>query len=166
MSKTARIIQDRQTTLAKGRKVNRYTDKFREAAIALVENYPAGSLHQRVQIVARQVKMPSKTLRRWMDGLNKEVEPEVKAQVLGDIRDLFEQEMHDILQEMKSARKDASYRDLAIGLGIVFDKLQLLNGKSTANIQQQVAFIRTGLSSIPEHLTPRAIEDNSGDEPL
>jgi hypothetical protein len=36
------------------------------------------------------------------------------------------------------------------------DKLQLLNNEPTENINAQIAFVRTGLSTIPEHLASGA----------
>jgi len=55
-----------------------------------------------------------------------------------DLRRAITDELRGIFEELGNARGDASYRDLATAAGIFFDKLQLLNGDSTANTNQRI----------------------------
>ena len=116
--------------MAKKRKP-RYDDKFRASAVVMLEaaGYPErrGALTQ----VARHLGMHRETLRRWHTAQRNPPPREVVTEKAGDLAALLRQEAEAIFGEMDDARQDAQYRDLAVALGIVIDKLQLLEGKPT-----------------------------------
>lgn len=116
----------------------RWTDDERASAILMLQaaGYPGrnGALTQ----VANNLGIPATTLRRWYLGLNNPPPAESVKKKRLDLRQALKDEIQAALTEMGSARIDASYRDLGTVLGILFDKLQLLNGDSTANTNQRI----------------------------
>lgn len=116
----------------------RWTDEERAAAILLLEaaGYPQrkGALTQ----VADNLKIPATTLRRWHLGISNPPPAETVKRKRIDLRKAIRAEIDAALHEMGMARQDASYRDLGTVMGILFDKLQLLNGDSTANTNQRI----------------------------
>ena len=116
----------------------RYSDDFRAGAVLMVEaeGWPknAGAM----QRVAAHLNINERTLRRWVTGeSNPPPDRNVKVKRL-DLRAAITSELTAIFEELGKARSDASYKDLATAAGIFFDKLQLLNGDSTANTNQRV----------------------------
>ncbi len=116
----------------------RWTDEERATATLMLEaaGYPErkGALTQ----VADNLKIPATTLRRWHLGLSNPPPAETVKKKRIDLRKAIRDEIDAALNEMGMARQDASYRDLVTGVGILFDKLQLLNGDSTANTNQRI----------------------------
>lgn len=116
----------------------RWTDEERASAILMLQaaGYPErkGALTQ----VANNLSIPATTLRRWHLGLSNPPPAETVRRKTLDLRRALRDEINAALTEMGKARIDASYKDLGTVLGILFDKLQLLNGDSTANTNQRV----------------------------
>lgn len=116
----------------------RWTDEERASAVLMLEaaGYPQtkGALTR----VADNLKIPATTLRRWHLGLSNPPPAETVKKKRIDLRKAIRDEIDAALNEMGMARQDASYRDLVTGVGILFDKLQLLNGDSTANTNQRI----------------------------
>ena len=117
----------------------RWTDEERASAVLMLEaaGYPQtkGALTR----VADNLKIPATTLRRWHLGLSNPPPTETVKRKRVDLRTAIRDEMAAALEEMGHARTEASYRDLGTVLGILFDKLQLLNGDSTANTNQRIS---------------------------
>ena len=117
----------------------RWTDEERATAVLMLEaaGYPErkGALTH----VADNLHIPATTLRRWHLGINNPPPAETVKKKRVDLRNALRDEIQAAFQEMGSARADASYRDLGTVLGILFDKLQLLNGDSTANTNQRIS---------------------------
>ena len=88
--------------------------------------------------VAKNVKIPYQTLSRWARGVQNPAPHQVVHEKKVTLIDLLESEIRAIYAEMPNARSDASYRDLGTVNGILHDKLQLLTGGPTANINQQI----------------------------
>lgn len=116
----------------------RWTDNERSDAVLMLEaaGYPKrkGALTE----VADRLKIPATTLRRWHLGLSNPPPAETVKKKRFELRSALRQEIEAIFGEMGHARADASYRDLGTVAGILFDKLQLLNGDSTANTNQRI----------------------------
>lgn len=114
---------------------NRYDDKFRASAVVMLEaaGYPdkKGALEQ----VARNLGMPAPTLHRWIRAKNNPPPFDIVKEKRTELRDLLENELRAIFQEMPEARGDASYKDLGTVAGILFDKKQLIDGKPTEIIE-------------------------------
>lgn len=116
----------------------RYDDKFRANAVVMLEaaGYPnkKGALEQ----VSRHLGIPHPTLHRWIKEKNNPAPSELVQEKRKELRELLEDELRAIFQEMPSARSEAGYRDLGTVAGILFDKKQLIDGKPT-EITQNVS---------------------------
>lgn len=132
----------------------RYDDKFRASAIVMLQaaGWPErdGALSQ----VARHLDVPLTTLHRWASGESNPPPSELVNEKRLELDELLDREIEAALGAMKVARADASYRDLGTVFGILVDKKQLLNDRPTQNVNAQINFVRTGVSTLPEHLTP------------
>jgi len=116
----------------------RYSDDFRAGAVLMVEADGWPKNKGAMQRVAAHLNIKERTLRRWATGeSNPPPDRNVKVKRL-DLRAAITSELTAIFEELGKARSDASYKDLATAAGIFFDKLQLLNGDSTANTNQRV----------------------------
>ena len=109
-----------------------YTDKFKAGAIAMLESegYPTDAYA--LERVAQQVKVPTRTLRRWYKGETGAPTDEIVQETKKALSDLIETEIRAALGELPNARPDASYRDIVTGIGILVDKKQLLDGGATS----------------------------------
>ena len=116
----------------------RYTDKFRAAAVVMLEaeGYPAreGALAR----VSEHLSVPRSTLRGWFYAEHNPPPAEVRHEKRLELRDLLENELRDAIKAMANARLEASYRDLGTVAAIFTDKLQLLDGKPTERNAIQV----------------------------
>jgi transposase-like protein len=112
-------------------KRRRYTDEERATAILFLESegYPEqiGALTR----VARRLQIPHQTLSKWARGVQNPPPPQMAQEKRRDLIDLLRDEAYAIVGEMGTTREDADYRTLGTVLGIVIDKLQLLEGKPT-----------------------------------
>lgn len=109
----------------------RYDDKFRASAVVMLEaeGYPdkKGALEK----VSKHLGVAKSTLHGWARAEQNPPPSELRTEKRGDLAALIEDEIHNVLSAMPGAIPDASYRDLATGLGILVDKKQLLDGKAT-----------------------------------
>jgi len=109
----------------------RYDDDFRAAAVLMLEaaGYPGreGALSH----VAGHLSVPHSTLSRWFRSVQNPPPPNL---VLKKRLNLVE-ELTDLLGlsigAAKGAVNEAGYRELATGIGILVDKIQLLTGQPT-----------------------------------
>ena len=116
------------------KKRKRYDDKFRANAVLLLEaaGYPdtKGALTR----VSDNVGVPLATLHRWFRAKNNPPPSELVNEKRPELIDLIRSEIYGVLETMPEERKEADYRTLVTGLGILVDKLQLLEGKATERI--------------------------------
>ena len=112
-----------------------YDDKFRASAVVMLEaaGYPEtkGALMR----VAAELKVPAMTLSRWFRGSNNPPPNELVTEKGIDLKAALWGEIGAILGDMPIAREFAEYRDLGTVLGILFDKLQLLENKPTGIVE-------------------------------
>lgn len=116
----------------------RYDDDFRAGAVLMVEaeGYPQNK--GAIARVAAHLHLHERTLRRWVKGDSNPPPGNIVHIKKLDMRAALQSEIQSILAEMTKARGDASYRDLGTVLGIIFDKLQLLNGEPTESTNQRI----------------------------
>lgn len=109
----------------------RYTDEFRANSVIMLEmsGYPdkPGALME----TAKYLKIPHATLSRWYNGKRNPPPSEMVQIKKETIVDLLKSEIGAALKEMINARQDADYKELATAIGIMIDKMQLLDGKPT-----------------------------------
>lgn len=140
----------------------RYDDKTRAASVAFMIGLGYPDNKGAIEETAKHTGIPKSTLRGWADGTSNPPPEEVVGEQKLELSVAIRSEISALLKEMQRARETASYRDLGIVFGVLVDKLQLLNDEPTENINAQISFIRSGLSTLPESTTPSAIADTSG----
>lgn len=109
----------------------RYTDEYRASAVAMLQaqGYPdkPGALME----VANYLHIHYSVISRWYRAVQNPP-PRKLAQIKKEqLIKLIKQEIHAALREMDNARQDADYRALATAVGILTDKMQLLEGEPT-----------------------------------
>lgn len=117
----------------------RYTDEFRAGVILMLQaaGYPdkPGSLPQ----VARHVDVPANTIQRWIDKKNNPPPPQLvverKRELIEDLRKLLNLHIDTAVDTVEHAK----HSEVMTGLGILFDKIQLLNDKPTGIVRLQRA---------------------------
>lgn len=113
----------------------RYDDEFRAMAIVMLEadGYPEskGALVR----TAKTLKIPHPTLSRWYRQKSNPPPNKLVQIKKEQIIDLLKGEIHAALHEMVNARPDADYKELATTIGILVDKLQLLEGEPTSRTE-------------------------------
>lgn len=113
----------------------RYTDEFRAHAVILLEmeGYPEqkGALTR----VSNQLQVSRANLHRWFR--HKSNPPPVKIVNITkeQIEDLLEKRIFSALNQMEDAELDADFKELAVGIAVMIDKLQLLRGLATERIE-------------------------------
>jgi len=131
----------------------KYTDEFRANCVLMLEaagyrDYPTAAARR----VSKSQRVPTSTLRSWWNRLHESAQKQpnhgsVPAKVYTEkknsLRDMLRAEIDSILSDMPNARLDADYRDMAWALGVLFDKMQLLDNKPTAIVKLRQA-VETG----------------------
>lgn len=119
-------------------KRRRYTDEERASLMAMLqsEGYP-GTLGA-LQKVATYAQVSPDILRRWWNGTQNPPPDNLVGHKKIDLAAAITDELSAIFSEMKTKRSEADYRALGTVAGILFDKKQLLEGKSTQNINIDV----------------------------
>lgn len=72
-----------------------------------------------------------KTVKKWY----KQVDIELLEFEIMKLKELLDKELTQVFTEMETKRKDSSYRDLTVALGIISDKLILLEGGATSRTE-------------------------------
>lgn len=108
-----------------------YSDAFRATAIAALvsEGWPENEYA--MERVAQAIDVPGRTLRRWANGESHPPPDDLVTEKKADMGVLIETEIYAILELMPEKRTRASYSQLAIVLGTLFDKLRLLRNLPT-----------------------------------
>lgn len=113
----------------------RYTDEFRAQAVLMLE--AAGWPEKRGVMVktARQLGIKHQTLSNWARRRQNPPPQKLLPKKAFDMMQAIRQEIQAILEEFPHARPDADYKELATAMGILVDKLQLLEGKATERVE-------------------------------
>lgn len=121
---------------SKGKPQPDYDDAFKARAVARLyaEGYPkfGGALRK----VSKDLGIPHQTLSRWAKGVGTVVDSKLVAQSVTSMEVMIEKHLEDILAEMNLKVGGAHFRELAIGFGVLFDKLQLLRGAPTSRTER------------------------------
>lgn len=116
-------------------KRRRYSDEERATLVAMLisEGYPdkKGAL----QKVAEYAKVPHPTLHRWFKEKQNPPPSELVREKAFDLRKALQEELEAIFSVLPDARAEAEYKDLTRALGIITDKIFLLDGKATQRIE-------------------------------
>src|SRR5688572_29176111 len=113
----------------------RYTDEERASLIVMLQaaGYPdkIGALKE----VSDYSGVNVRVLRRWWLGTQNPPPDKLVRHKKLDMKKAIDDELSSIFTAMKTARADATYRDLGVVAGIMMDKQQLLNDKPTERIE-------------------------------
>lgn len=122
--------------MAKRRK---YNDQFR--AMAVLELITAGypNTEGALAKVAAHLDLAPITLSRWARGVSNPPPTKVVIEKAADLTDIVETIFHGFAHEIleriaEGSLSDESLAPILTGFGIAFDKLRLLNGQSTGNL--------------------------------
>lgn len=110
----------------------RYDDKFRASAVLMLEAQGYPTKEGAITSVSKHLGVPMATLHRWYHGKQNPPPSDLVSEKRIDFTEAIKKELTGILGDMPNARQDAGYKDLATALGILVDKLQLLENKPTA----------------------------------
>lgn len=116
-----------------------YDDEFRASAVLMLQaaGYPErlGAMLQ----VAMALNVPTRTLRRWYCGEQNPPPSKMLRTVTVDFRKVLRAEIEVVLGAMPETYEQASCRDLGIALGMLVEKLWLLDNNSTDQQQFEIA---------------------------
>lgn len=154
------MLYDKQER--KGMSMSRqYTKEERAAAVAFAfeaEGYPEqrGALKK----TAKRLGVSKKSLELWQRDAEA-CPPDLVEQSRRSIRELIEDELVSILQEMGSKKEKASFGQLATAFGILYDKRHIERGGSDKRVDVNVTVndARSKLESLiieghAEEITP------------
>lgn len=105
--------------------------------------------------VSRETGVPARTLSRWFNGEQNPPPDRMVNNKRFDVVQALKDEVASALNEMNTARSEASYRDLGVVVGILLDKQLLLEGKPTQRIEN----IATLLDELPEDEYAAIVEE-------
>jgi len=124
-------------------KRKRYTDDFRASAVLMLEaaGYTGGedSREGSLMAVSKKLKVSHVTLRRWFHRTNNPPPSYLVQEKKLDLKKELTELLGLHIKAAKTAVDDAGLGDIDRGIGILFDKLQLLDNKPTAILELQNA---------------------------
>ena len=126
------------------RKASTFTDEERADAVALYLMRGGPKQKGALTKTANYLNIWPNTLRRWENGESNPPPNKIVNRKKGDISETIESMLWDILAEMGLSVSEATFQQLATAFGILFDKLQLLRGGPTENINPRVLVLDFG----------------------
>ena len=126
------------------RRASAFTDVERADAIALY--YLRGGPNRKGALTetANHLNIWPNTLRRWETGESNPPPNNIVTEKKGELSSAIKDMLWTILAEMGLTVSDATFQQLATAFGILFDKVQLLEGGPTENINQRVMVLNFG----------------------
>lgn len=140
----------------------RYDDKFRASAIVMLQAAGWPNQEGALTRTAQHLRIPLTTLRRWASGQQNPPPADLVSEKKAELSDLLDKEIEAALNEMNSARSEASYRDLGTVIGILIDKKQLISGQPTENNRQRIII---EYQDVEIDATPPPLSAANGREP-
>lgn len=130
-----------------------YTEEEKAAALAALDANGGNLLR-----TARELNIPESTLRQWRngEGINQSVS-KLREQKSAELAAKMGEIIGQILDVLPGKLEKASARDLAVSLGILIDKKQLLEGQPTQITQDRDA-IKAAVQALVERIFQRAVE--------
>lgn len=132
----------------------RYDDEFRASAVLMLEAAGYPDREGALTAVAKKLGTPHNTIRNWFHAVHNpapaKIRHEKKFNLITELTELLG--LH--IQEAKMAVTESGLGDLDRGIGILIDKLQLLQGKPTwiGEIKDLVDSGRMTMAEIREEL--------------
>lgn len=115
-----------------------YTDEFRASAVLMLEAAGYPEKEGALTAVSKHLKMHSTTLRRWYTAESNPPPGKIVAKKKTDLLESLTDLLNVHIATAHQTILDANHGDVTRGIGILFDKIQLLQGGATENINNQV----------------------------
>jgi hypothetical protein len=125
---------------------HRYTDQQRADLVVMLQSEGYPDKKGALQKVSNYSNVPMATLHRWFHEKQNPPPSKLVSEKAFDLKEALQTELQAILEAMPDARSEAPYADLSRALGIVADKLLLLQNKPT----ERIAVEHSGQISIDE----------------
>ena len=124
--------------MGRKRKWTQYSDEDKASAVLMLEvsGYPdkPGSMAK----VVRELGVPESTLRDWAKNQHGAPPANVRANKKGELIGLLKDAATDLVKHLIEIASTGDVRETATALGIIIDKLQILSGEPTENINQRI----------------------------
>lgn len=101
--------------------------------------------------VSNQQNVPAPTLHRWYHSKNNPAPNELVKRNEEELATLYRTEIDKIFEHIDSAREFADYRALVTAIGILTDKVMLLEGKATSRIEVDIKIVGKLVSILQVH---------------
>lgn len=139
-----------------------YSDALKAEALILLQStgYPhtAGGL----EMTAKQVGVHPDTLKNWHGGkhIDERAVQEISAYKRDEVVSKLGRLQHILIDELEKRVIDGggTAKDVAVALGIVSDKIQLLRGEATQNVDTRIVIERRGVG-FGDAVTPGALPE-------
>jgi transposase-like protein len=115
------------------RKKRTYDDKFRASAVIMLQAQGYPDTKGALQAVARNLGVATSTLQGWFNKTSNPPPPNIRREKEIDFVAAIKSELAEVLNLLPDKRDEATYRELVTAVGILTDKMRLLDGESTEN---------------------------------
>ncbi len=122
----------------KAKRWTQYTDEEKAMAVLMLEasGYPKrdGALAH----TQRETGIPESTLRTWYNGTHGAPPAKLYAEKKNDLLSKLRLAADKLVDHLIDVADTGDVKETATSLGIVADKIQILSGESTSNVNQKI----------------------------
>jgi transposase-like protein len=119
------------------RKRRSYDDKFRASAVIMLEAQGYPETKGALQAVSNHIGVSISTLHGWFKAKVSPAISELRNETAIDFKQALKNELTAIVGLLPDKRGEATYKELVTSLGILLDKLRLLEDKPTEISEQR-----------------------------
>lgn len=117
----------------------RYSDEFRASAVLMLRSSGYPERRGALMETANHLGISHQILGRWYRRDSNPPAQKIVQIKMADIVEMLKTELARAIQAMPDALPDADYLDIGKVIGIVVDKLQLLQGEATERIVYELS---------------------------
>lgn len=118
-----------------------YDDKFRASAVIMLQAQGYPDSKGALQAVANHLGVATSTLQGWFNKTSNPPPPNIRREKEIDFVAAIKAELQAVLGLLPNKRDEASYRELITAVGILTDKMRLLQDKPTENSKQTITIV-------------------------
>lgn len=118
-----------------------YDDKFRASAVIMLQAQGYPESKGALQAVADHLKVSKSTLQGWFHKTSNPPPPDIRHEKEIDFVKAIKAELQAVLGLLPTKRDEANYRELVTAVGILTDKMRLLDDKPTENSKQTITIV-------------------------
>lgn len=115
-----------------------YDDKFRASAVIMLQAQGYPDNKGALKAVAEHLKVSHSTLHGWFNGKSNPPPSDIRHEKEIDFVKAIKAELQAVIGLLPTKRDEATYRELITAVGILTDKMRLLDDKSTENTNTTV----------------------------